>query len=343
MRIVTGFSDIRFLSFSQQVSLRGWLPFKNAEEALENITAICSGKATECLIAFLAQNLPKKKKKYQLGISDSDLAKDLAKQDKDLNVIHGKDVFEVVRCCRQHLKRLVSALGEADLHKFQLGLAHAFSRSKIASDPARQDKHAQQAVALIDLVEKASNKFAMRVREWYGWHFPELLKIVADNKKFAECVLCIGNRDNFDFDGKRDALLKILDNSEDLVDQIGAALKSTMGQEIAAEDMENITVSARQVIAIADQRVELGTYLGDKMQLVAPNLKALVGETLGGRLITQAGSVTHLAKSPSSTIQILGAEKALFRALKARGPTPKYGLLFTSGFIGRATLKNKGE
>lgn len=330
-------------NFLSTVSLKGWLPFQSAEEALENMLAICDGKATDALLAMLAQNLPKKKKKYQLGISDSDLAKEIAKKEPEMNVIHGKDVFEVVRCCRNHICRLVPQLSLPSLHQFQLGLAHSFSRAKIASDPARQDKHAQQAVALIDLVEKTTNKFAMRLREWYGWHFPELLKIVEDNKKFAQCALCIGNKDTFDIENRRSELLEILDHSEDLVDQIAAALKSSMGQEITDADMENIIHSARQVIGISEQRNQLGDYLGNKMQLVAPNLKALVGETLGGRLIAQAGSVTNLAKAPSSTIQILGAEKALFRALKARGPTPKYGLLFTSSFIGRANLKNKGN
>lgn len=325
------------------MSLRGWQPFKTSEEALENQTSIAKGQATDFLKAFLDQSLPSKKKHCQLGISDGDLAKDLAKAFSKLNVIHGKDVFEITRCLRMHVEKMIPGLKETGLHQYQLGLAHCYSRTKIASDPARQDKHAQQAVALIELVDKTMNKFAMRLREWYGWHFPELLKIVADHKQFAECALCIRIRDQFDFGANRDKLLEILDNNEELVEQIGAALNTTMGQEIHDLDMVNIETSAKQVIAIAEQRNNLNDYLGDKMTLVAPNLKALVGEILGGKLITQAGSVTNLAKAPSSTIQILGAEKALFRALKSRGPTPKYGLLFTSGFIGKATPQNKGE
>merc|ERR1711871_1142365 len=84
-------------------------------------------------------------------------------------------------------------------------------------------------------------------------------------------------------------------------------------------------------------------YLEDKMDLVAPNLSALIGETVAARLIQKAGSLTSLAKSPASTVQILGAEKALFRALKTKGNTPKYGLIFHSTFIGRAAQKNKGR
>merc|ERR1712228_1037569 len=88
---------------------------------------------------------------------------------------------------------------------------------------------------------------------------------------------------------------------------------------------------------------ELSAYLQSKMALVAPNLATLIGDTVGARLISHAGSLTNLAKAPASTVQILGAEKALFRALKTRGNTPKYGLIFHSSFIGRAAAKNKGR
>lgn len=79
------------------------------------------------------------------------------------------------------------------------------------------------------------------------------------------------------------------------------------------------------------------------MNAVAPNLTALIGEMVGSKLISHSGGLTNLAKYPASTIQILGAEKALFRALKTRGKTPKYGLIFNSSFIGRAGQKNKGR
>merc|ERR1712066_358986 len=96
-------------------------------------------------------------------------------------------------------------------------------------------------------------------------------------------------------------------------------------------------------IALADYRKMVSGYLQEKMASVAPNLATLIGDTVGARLISHAGSLTNLAKYPASTVQILGAEKALFRALKKRGNTPKYGLIFHSTFIGRAAAKNKGR
>merc|ERR1711957_867442 len=102
-------------------------------------------------------------------------------------------------------------------------------------------------------------------------------------------------------------------------------------------------VFAHEVIKLAAMRKSLHDYLKAKMDLVAPNLSMLIGEIIGARLISHAGSLTNLAKYPASTVQILGAEKALFRALKTKGNTPKYGLIFHSTFIGRAQQKNKGR
>merc|ERR1719282_1583953 len=99
----------------------------------------------------------------------------------------------------------------------------------------------------------------------------------------------------------------------------------------------------KRMVALATYRADLSKYLGEKMQAVAPNLSTLVGDSVGARLIAKAGSLASLAKCPASTVQILGAEKALFRALKKKGNTPKYGLIFHSSFIGRAAAKNKGR
>ena len=107
--------------------------------------------------------------------------------------------------------------------------------------------------------------------------------------------------------------------------------------------MHNIISFADRVISLADYRKSLHEYLKSKMYKVAPNLSALIGEMVGARLISHAGSLTNLAKYPASTVQILGAEKALFRALKTKGNTPKYGLIYHSSFIGRASTKNKGR
>merc|ERR1719376_1030879 len=132
-------------------------------------------------------------------------------------------------------------------------------------------------------------------------------------------------------------------DSEEVAQELVTAMKMSMGQDINEMDMLNIDNFADQVIRLSEMRSSLTAYLRSKMGVVAPNLAALIGDTVGARLISHAGSLTTLAKYPASTIQILGAEKALFRALKKRGNTPKYGLIFHSTFIGKAGQKNKGR
>lgn len=107
--------------------------------------------------------------------------------------------------------------------------------------------------------------------------------------------------------------------------------------------MDNVTTFASKVVSLANYRKTLHSYLVSKMGIVAPNLGVLIGEMVGARLISHAGSLTNLSKYPASTVQILGAEKALFRALKTKSNTPKYGLIYHASAIGRASQKNKGR
>lgn len=326
-------------TFGKMVTLHAWTPFSTAEEALEQVNAIAASTPTELLINFLEQNLPKSKKKYQLGVYDSELGKELGAQ---FSITHGQTVKELLRGCRQHFSRLVKELSELDLDKARLGLGHSFSRNRMQLDPNRQDKPIINTIALLDNLDKNINTFAMRVREWYAWHFPELAKIVTDNITYAKVSRVIRVRDSFDHSSRTEELAEVC-GSEEVAQEVVKAMKMSMGQDIVEMDMQNIDRFAGEVVNLALMRKTLHDYLKAKMDLVAPNLAALIGEIIGARLISHAGSLINLAKYPASTVQILGAEKALFRALKTKGNTPKYGLIFHSTFIGRAQQKNKGR
>merc|ERR1712060_637535 len=253
----------------------------------------------------------------------------------------GQTVKELFRGVRTHFGRLVKDLNETDLDKARLGLGHSFSRNRMQLDPNRQDKPIINTIALLDNPDKNINTCAMRVKEWYAWHFPELTKIVADMIAYAKVARVLRVRDTFNED-QTDKLVEAC-GSEEVADEVLKAMKMSMGQDIVEMDMANIDHFSDQVIKLAAMRKSLHEYLKAKMDLVAPNLTMLIGEIIGARLISHAGSLTNLAKYPVSTVQILGAEKALFRALKTKGNTPKYGLIFHSSFIGRAQQKNKGR
>ena len=333
-------------AFSKMVKQVAFHPFATAEEALSEIQSVANGECSETLSTFLEMHLTKVKKSkrdsatYRLGVFDTKLGEALNEQ--GFVATYSQSIKELLRGCRIHLAKMMKTVTEKDLDRARCGLSHAFSRTKMQFDPNRQDKPIMNASAILDGLDKNINTFAMRVREWYSWHFPELAKITTDNTVYAKVAKLIRIKEEFNWEENMAALAELC-GSEDVAEEITRAAKHSMGTEIVEMDMVNIDHFADQVIKLAEMRTNLQTYLKDKMNIVAPNLTALIGETVGARLISHAGSLTSLAKYPASTIQILGAEKALFRALKTKGNTPKYGLIFHSSFIGRAQQKNKGR
>ncbi len=222
-----------------------------------------------------------------------------------------------------------------------MGLAHQYSREQCATDVNRQDKPIIQTIALIDTMDKNINTFCMRLKEWFSWHFPELARIITDNNIFCKVVRMIEKRDNVSDDIKDQLTEIVLD--EEKAQQIIEAARISMGQDMSDNDVIQVKKFSERVVEQIEYRERLQEYLRERMNAVAPNLTSLIGEMVGSKLIAHSGSLTNLAKYPASTIQILGAEKALFRALKTKGKTPKYGLIFNSTFIGRAGQKNKGR
>ena len=335
--------------FSKFVKFKSFVPFKDAADALSNINDVSEGILNEGLKSFLELNLPKakegKKPKFWLGVTDPKLGSSI--QEETRFPCRCDEISrELLRGIRNHFHRFVKELDGGNQERAQLGLGHSYSRCKVKFNVNRNDNMIIQAISLLDQLDKDINTFSMRCREWYSWHFPEMNKIVKDNFLFARAAEFISDRSTFD-DSKVDELKKILMDDADDEDSVAAkvytALKTSMGMDISAIDMLNIRSFCRRVISLTKYRVQLQEYLADRMDKVAPNLKALIGDAVGARLISHAGSLTNLAKAPASTVQILGAEKALFRALKTRGNTPKYGLIFHSSFIGRANAKNKGR
>lgn len=250
-------------------------------------------------------------------------------------------VLELLRGVRLHFHRFIKDLKPRDLELSQLGLAHSYSRAKVKFNVNRVDNMVIQAIFLLDTIDKDVNTFSMRVREWYSWHFPELVKIINDNYIFAKVAKLVPNKSDLTEDNIPELAEAIGD--EDKAKEVVEAAKSSMGQDLSVIDMINVQQFAQRVMDLSEYRKNLYQYLVTKMNDIAPNLTSLIGEIVGARLISHAGSLSNLAKCPSSTLQILGAEKALFRALKTRGNTPKYGLIFHSSFIGRASSKNKGR
>ncbi|KAJ5760467.1 hypothetical protein N7520_007623 [Penicillium odoratum] len=321
---------------SNMFKLKSFQKFESAAAAVEEAASIIEGKVTPRL-ASLLEGI-KDEKKVSLAVADPKLGNAIGKlPGLSIELIADSSTAEAFRAIREHLTSLIPGLAPSDMSTMALGLSHSLARHKLKFSPDKIDTMIVQAISLLDDMDKELNTYAMRVKEWYGWHFPELAKILNDNIAYAKLVLKMGMRSNWE----------TVDLAEILPEEIEGAVKSaadrSMGTEISEDDLENIQALADQVVSLYDYRAQLASYLTSRMNAIAPNLTALVGDLVGARLIAHAGSLTSLAKSPASTLQILGAEKALFRALKTKHDTPKYGLIYHASLIGQATGRNKGK
>nr|POF17474.1 nucleolar protein 58 [Quercus suber] len=318
------------------LKLKQFRKFDSAASALEEAAALTDGKVTPMLSSMLSDL--KDEKKVSLAVADPKLGNAITKlPGLEISPVSDSTTAELYRAIREHLPSLIPGLLPEEISTMSLGLSHSLSRHKLKFSPDKVDTMIIQAIALLDDLDKELNQYAMRVKEWYGWHFPEMARIINDNLAYSRVILSMGMRTNCANADLTDIL------PEEIEGAVKAAAEVSMGTEITEEDLENIQALAEQVVGFTEYRQQLSSYLSARMQAIAPNLTALVGELVGARLIAHAGSLMSLAKSPASTIQILGAEKALFRALKTKHDTPKYGLIYHASLIGQATGKNKGK
>ncbi|KAJ7929120.1 Nop domain-containing protein [Mycena leptocephala] len=314
---------------SKLLKLKAIHRFHSTATAVEDITALQAGKLGKGLKEFLSEEVVDKgKNKESLLVIDPHLSRSISKK-LSINVSALEDKNQDLwRGIRSQLTALLNGVDPKDLATMSLGLSHSLSRFKLKFSPDKVDTMVVQAIALLDDLDKEINIYSMRVKEWYGWHFPEMAKIIVDNIAYAKVIRLMGFRTN----ASSTSFAAIL--PEDLEEVIKAAAEISMGTEISDSDISHIHSLCDQVISISAYRTQLAEYLRNRMNAIAPNLTALVGELVGARLISHAGSLLSLAKHPP---------KALFRALKTKHDTPKYGLIYHASLIGQAPPKLKGK
>jgi len=317
------------------VKLKQFQKFEDTTEALSAATAAVEGKMSKSLKKLLKKVIAEDAHE-KLAVADAKLGGSI--QEKlDLSCVYDSKIGELMRCIRSQISGLISGLPDKEMAAMELGLAHSLSRYKLKFSPDKIDTMIVQAVSLLDDLDKELNNYIMRCREWYGWHFPELGKIITDNLAFVRTVELMGTREN----AKSIDLSDVL--PEEVEEKVKEAAEISMGTEISGEDIINIKHLCQQVVEIQEYRGQLYEYLKNRMMAIAPNLTVLVGELVGARLIAHAGTLMNLAKHPASTVQILGAEKALFKALKTKHDTPKYGLIYHAQLVGQSGTKLKGK
>ncbi|KAI1640872.1 nucleolar protein 58 [Biscogniauxia mediterranea] len=323
-------------AINSMLSLKKMVKFEDSAQALSEYSALTEGKVTPMLQNLL--NDIKEERKASLAVADPKLGAAInVLPELQISPVSDSSTNELFRAIKTYLPELFPEMDSSYLGNMALALSHSISRHKLKFSPDKVDVMIVQAIKLLDDLDKELNNYAMRVKEWYGWHFPEMDRIVNDNLAYARIIMAMGAREN----ASSTDLSEIL--PEDIETRVKAAAEVSMGTEVEEMDLETIKMLAEQVVSFTEYRQQLSQYLTSRMKAIAPNLTEILGELVGARLIAHTGSLLKLAKSPGSTIQILGAEKALFRALKTKHDTPKYGLIYHSSLVGQATGKNKGK
>jgi len=182
-----------------------------------------------------------------------------------------------------------------------------------------------QVNGAIEELDKSINILVERLREWYGLHFPEMDRIIDKHEKFAEIIKKFGSR-------------KQIEHPE-----LSHFREKSMGMDLRSADIEAVRTFAKDILELYALREKLSKYLEEVLKESAPNLNEVAGSVLAAKLISLAGGLQKLARMPSSTIQLLGAEKALFRHLHGRGKSPKHGVIIMHKHVQNAPLKQRGK
>jgi nucleolar protein 56 len=218
------------------------------------------------------------------------------------------------------------------------GFAISLSSSRVKEASERLDLHIIQSINALDELDKIINTVGARLREWYGLHFPELDNLIQSLIAYAEIVSRAGLRQNITAE-----ILQGAGMQDKKVEVILDAARRSKGGDMTPENLAIVKRLADQVISQSDLRRVLADHVEVAMETVAPNVKELLTVTVGARIIAKAGSLARLATLPASTIQVLGAEKALFRALKTGARPPKHGLLFQHPLVHSAPKWQRGK
>jgi len=241
---------------------------------------------------------------------------------------------------REHLEELASDLGVAEspsqLHALSHEVSVLMARKAVGRALSERGALISRTVPLLNELDKMLNILSSGLREWYGLHFPELSRLVEDHRTYAKIVNGLGDRANFTPAALSELGLK-------RAGKISKAAWDSMGALFVEEDLAPIEQLSAHLLDLYGYRRSLEEYLSALAGEVAPNLSEVAGQMLAAKLIAKAGGLRKLAMMPSSTIQLLGAEKAMFRALKSGSKPPKHGLIFQHPIVHSSSRRMRGR
>jgi nucleolar protein 56 len=308
------------------------LTYPDVELSISNITKVRNGEPSEALKTIVEES-----KTDTIVVENSTLAQALSMV-KGIQVDHSNihRQFRDNQITYLVENKIVSSADEAE--SFRRDVALRVAKATISLASGEKDllvKHAVDAIAELD---KSINILTMRVREWYSLHHPSLSRLIEDQEKFVRIVKKCTGKARLDRDN-----LESVGLSEDLVDSILDSVSQDIGAAFRDSDLVVIQSFTATIERLYMLREKLEGYVTELMRVVAPNITTLVGPLVGARLVSSAGSLKDLARKPSSTIQVFGAEKALFRSLKTGADPPKHGVIFQVPEIHSAPYWQRGK
>ncbi|HTY76031.1 MAG TPA: C/D box methylation guide ribonucleoprotein complex aNOP56 subunit [Candidatus Nanoarchaeia archaeon] len=310
---------------------------KRPQAAAKTVAKINEGKLTadlERLITSLQSE------GYDLFVFDNPELADEAK--RRLNVQAETASASEAEEMRSRGQKLAVEIGfakdAAELSQWTRNVTMELAKIQVKGETQKRDLIVAQAIQTLDDLDRTLNLFMGRLREWYGVHFPELDRLVEKHETYARLVLDLGTKTNF-----TQQSLEKEDLPKSKTEQISRVAEASMGADLVEPDLMQIQAVSKNVLETYKLREGMEAYLDKTMEEVAPNTKAVVGALLGARLIAIAGGLENLAKRPASTMQVLGAEKALFRSIKTGARPPKHGLIFQHTLIHDAQKWQRGK
>jgi len=260
-----------------------------------------------------------------VSVNDANLVSLLQKSGLNSHVMPEEEQNNIQNSKPTYIVRSELANDEVDAMQALRNFAIQYSSIRVKEASEKLDLHIIQSINALDELDKIINVIGARMREWYGLHFPELDNLIQSLLAYAEIVAKAGSRENI--------TKQIIENAgmhDRKIEIIIDAAKRSKGGDMTQENLVIVKKIAQEVILNSELTRNLADHNEAAMELVAPNIKNLLTASVGARIIAKAGSLSRLAILPASTIQVLGAEKALFRALKTGTRPPKHGLFFST-------------
>ena len=270
-------------------------------------------------------------------VNDLNLYENLKRKDLDVRMMTEVQIDDIQFSKPELLIKAGFANDQNDAMKKLHDFALELSSTKITIASSSVDLHVIQAISSLDELDKITNALSARLKEWYGLHFPELENIVDSIPGYAK-VAFAGRKEDL-----TEQVFKDAGFPESKIQMLEVIKQKSRGGEIDDNSIKIIQNISKHILDLYEQRKILEEHVETQMVKVAPNLTAVLGATVGARILTRAGSLRRLSTMPSSTIQVLGAEKALFRALKTGSQPPKHGILFQHAVVHAAPRWQRGK